>query len=171
MLSSIPMETLIVLSIYIGIIGACIGTIFLIRYIKNRRPPPSFSSQGLDIYLSPSFSLLSPEEVNEWLISTIEFWVEKRSYMRELILNRLGGLKIVLVDADILISQQMAFNGLFFPDEYKVEIATYINGIPSLEKVKSLFRHEVSHAILFSMEGTVDVYQHHQIFLELGLGA
>jgi hypothetical protein len=116
--------------------------------------------------------------VKSWVKDLVDFWKEHSPYTQEQILNALSDVEIVLKDQpafyvyhmeniDTIITKKCV--GYAHPATKKVGITTLSGNTPSLFRIKSLMRHELSHIIIKSCNPQSDANMDHQLFLDVGL--
>jgi hypothetical protein len=133
----------------------------------------------ITIFLSPKTLKIGLEDfVKNWVKDLVDFWKEHSSYTQEQILNALSDVEIVLKDQPFFYVYHMEDMdtittkkcvGYAHPTNKKVGITTLSENIPSLFRIKSLMRHELSHIIIQSCNPQSNADTDHQLFLDVGL--
>lgn len=150
------------------------------RIEKHNQQFDFTTKSGLKIKLSEKTSGITQVEVEEWEDSVVDFWKEAKGWDAELSRKMLGKIEVFVLDETFLNRAGIKVNGITYPGSAKftIEMASlYKEGLdPAVytpyKKVKSLFRHEVSH-VLASTVGRVPFNNevHHKLFADVGLGA
>jgi len=162
----------------ISVSTAAIVGLIVFFIVLRRRKKVQFdftTKDGIDIKLSPLLSGLAAETIEEWTESVVLFWEQAKGWDRKSSLRTLAKVSIFLYDELYLDRAGIKVNGITWPNKFEIEMAT----LPKqkslqtpFEKVKSLFRHEISHILAGYVGGfSFDNDAHHVLFGEVGLGA
>ena len=143
----------------------------------NKRPNTDFdfiTNSGIRIKLSPIMNNLTSEEVGDWTNSIVDFWCSKKDWNEAEIRKELRTVDVLLYDEYYVVADGIIGVAI---TRYNNEIIISTLPKPSsnitpYEKVKSLYRHELSHIIVGKM-ATIPYTElaHHKLFEEVGLGA
>lgn len=170
------MEILIVIIVALIVVG--IGIYLVIRHLKQEDDKFDFATKyGTKFKLSPAMEKLSVEIVEEWTDEIVEEWNDKMLWNKDEMYNILKKTKVILHDSINVEGGGIVAKGLVWPHSLIVEIATLSekDSVRPFDKVKSLFRHEVSHIICEFVGGVKSVErfgeEHHRLFKQVGLGA
>jgi len=136
------------------------------------------TKHGTKLYLSPlSLSLGNvSKDIEQWTDELVNFWNKKQGWQKSEMYQLMGELKIYLFDAQYIERSGYKLNGAAWVFQRKVEISTFHKNtnVCSLNRVKSLFIHEVSHCIcelVGHMEPGKMGEEHHKLFTIVKLGA
>lgn len=157
--------------------GVTVLIIKSIRSKKRKEAEYSFTTKhNIDIKLSSEVSDITPAEIEEWTESVVDFWYDAKGWSKEESYKVLSKVDIFTYDELYLNRAGIKVNGITWPNTYTIEMATIPTNLSDTyrhkDKVKSLFRHEVSHVIAgFVGNVAFDNKTHHDLFAEVGLGA
>lgn len=160
----------------IVILAIFIGVIFLIT--KNKKKFDYITKHGIKVKLSKQLENLKKEDVELWTDDVVNFWFDKKEWAKLKSYNVIKNISIYLYDEIFIVRGGQKVNAMSFPDIYRIDMATlYKEELNSklytpYKKVRSLFRHEVSHFIAGYVGGVeFDNEIHHKLFQEVELGA
>lgn len=174
---------------YIVTALAVLGVGGLVAFLvwKQKKKKDDYNKQftyttkhGLRVKLSEKTADIPASDFEEWTESVVDFWVEAKGWAKVKSLAQIKKISIFMYDQEYLNRAGIKVNGITWPSKFEIECATlpkgWVDGSDAsytpYKKVKSLFRHEVSHVlagyagkIAFSNEA------HHALFAEVKLGA
>lgn len=137
------------------------------------------TKHGIRVKLSDETAHIPASDFEEWTEDVVNFWFEAKGYSKEKSMSYMKKISIFMHDKEHLNRAGMKVNGILWPSKFEIECATlprnWVEGESSqtpYKRVKSLFRHEVSHVIagyVGKVKMTNEV--HHALFAEVGLGA
>jgi hypothetical protein len=172
-------EIIILVTVLLGAVAA--GTYFLIRHLKKKREEKEkydyTTKYGTRIMLSSQTKGISVDIFEAWSDSVVDFWFEKKGWSKDKCYKKLAQTEIEVFDTEYLERAGVKVSGIMWPSTFLIEISTFPKGsvVASLERIASLFRHEVSH-IIAGYVGNLEAgpnggEYHHKLFAEIGLGA
>ena len=131
----------------------------------------SLSACGVQVELTQTTQFLTQSLVDRWCGELVDEWA--KHVARTSAESALPGWKVVMVDQEYLEHGSQKAHGFTFPDYGFSAIATkpsLFNSNPSAgaKRVESLFKHELSHVIVFR-SGIGFVGDHHELFKQIGL--
>lgn len=173
----------IVLALAVLALGGLIAFITLKQKKKKTDYNKQFNfttSHGLRIKLSEKTADIPASDFEEWTEDVVNFWFEAKGWSKEKSMAQMKRISIFIHDQEYLNRAGIKVNGITFPSKWEIEMASLPKGwtddseaaYTPYKKVKSLFRHEVSH-VLAGYVGKVqfDNEVHHKLFAEVKLGA
>jgi len=136
------------------------------------------TDHGIRVSLSPLMESLTPEKVEGWTIELVTFWNETMDWHEDDLFYEISKSYIYMADVPYFtLRSGMKVNGVmhWLPSKYIVEIATLckpeVKDCDIIGRVKSLFMHEESHAIVGALHNIpYGNESHHKFFAEVGLG-
>jgi hypothetical protein len=170
-------EIVLIVLAALALVGGAV-TLIVLRLRAKRKEKVQFdfsTKHGIDVKLSPMFDGVTAVPFEKWTEDLISFWNEKRGWDRNKMLSCVSKVGIFLYDELYLERSGVKVNGVTWPNRYEIEMATKPkedSGQTPFEKVKSLFRHEMSHVLVGHVgEIPFDNETHHALFAQVGLGA
>jgi len=170
-------ETALLLLVVALVAGA--GVFLLVRHLKRKKEEKEkydlVTKHGIKVMRSPMMSGLASAEIEEWTEDAMSFWVEKKGWSREKMLKAIAKVRVEMFDEKYIEHDGIKYNGTFWPTSFLMEITTkpkFEGKRTPIQRVWSLFRHELSHVIVGQVGGIkYDNDTHHALFREMGLGA
>lgn len=154
---------------------------FLLRKLKNEQDKKDIKYNiktkfGTRIMLSPQTNNINKLTFERWTNELIDFWVNAISLDEKECYKRISVLKIKIYDENKIYRYKKFVNGLAWIGSNLIEITSFPpdNIIASINRVKSLFRHEVSHMLCYYVgkipSGPNSGETHHKLFKDVKLG-
>ncbi len=159
--------------IIIGLVltAVAVGVGILIWKIKKKDKFDYITKHGIKLNLSPQSYFLTKEVAEEWTESLIYFWNDKEGWDKKTIIKAVSDVKISLYDKLYLNRYGIKVNGVTFGNDIEIATMPKPGTYKIYDKVKSLFRHEMSHVIVSYMGIPIDQEIQHKLFDKDGLGA
>ena len=132
------------------------------------------TAHGIILYLSPKMRLLPFGTVEEWTLSVLQHWKKCMNWDIAEMRKVLKGIKIHMYDKEYLeISDRKVKGAAQGKSIWMATIPKKGSETTPFKIVKSLFRHELSHILVykFSPNRHMDEEAHHELFRETKLGA
>lgn len=148
---------------------------FLIIRKKDKRTASFITKSGISFFNSPR-SKITPGIIDEWTDDIANFWILQKKWDKGQIYKLFQDITVFLHDVEYLNVQGYKLNGAAWFYKNDIEISTFKKGTKDfdLSRVKSLYRHELSHLICGHVGKVVSGdfgENHHKLFKEVGLGA
>lgn len=174
---------------YIVLAVVVLGVAGLITFLllKQKKKKEEYNEQftyttkhGLRVKLSEKTADIPITDFEDWTEDVVNFWFGAKGWDRNKSLAQIKKISIFMYDQEYLNRAGIKVNGITWPSKFEIELATLPKGwsddptatYTPYMKVKSLFRHEVSHIIAGWVGGIVfDNEIHHKLFADVKLGA
>lgn len=168
------------------VVVAIVASIVVIFYLKRKQKQKDFNKQfnyttvhGIRVKLSERLKDLSHNDIEYWTEDLVDFWFKTKGWDKDKIYKAISYITLFMYDQEYLERVGQKVNGVTWPSSSVIELATLHKAgldqsiFTPYHKVKSLFRHEVSHIIVERAGGIIcgNGEEHHRLFKEVKLGA
>jgi hypothetical protein len=161
----------------VALSSSAVVTISLIIYLsfKSRKVSKGFTTRyGITIKPSYQMAWISPDDIDKWTEELIKFWHERKNIDPKKIIKAFNGIRIIFYDQEYLLvnrkNQTWKVNAITFLDK-NVAISTWSKGqtFVNRSRIYYLFRHEISHVIVFCCIGAISQEDSHTLFANVGI--